>query len=614
MLEMRARGLEGLLNILSLCGGMILCCTMFISQGEELNLQHFLLAIASTTLLCEALFIVYLRKYKFDIIDISIFVAYLYLIWVNEYHIAPSGGSDTYTIQLLFVLYFACRIIFYYFDVKHILICLLAVSGIFQSLVGAGQFLGILDSRHALFSVTGTFLNPGPFGGFLAVIGVIMVLYVASNYSLFVVCHQRDIRRGKKAMLFRASYYLSLIASIFIIIMLVLSGSRSALLGFVIPITIFILTTRRVWSRINRLRYKKALLPIGLLAILIIMTIGYYIRPESVNSRLHIWQVSLCELDGSVLIGTGIGTFPKQYSIAQEKFYAKHGFESNWVKYADTPYYAFNEFLNIVYETGVVGLLFFIFILLSIIKKQLSCDNNRIFAYGIISILIISFTSYPLHLIPISVVLVVLMSRRECVEKGIIPRKLMLLMLSSIFIFTALRVPYYLATVNATMRWEEVKHRSDMSIIEIREESDFSELYDRLAANDRFLLNYAVFLKNRRDYSRSIEILKKGHAISNNPDFALLLADINADLGTECEAEWYYKKAFMMVPNRLSPLYLLAIFYYDTGQYAKFRCLADRITNFCPKVKSNLTDRMKKDISDLLSILNEDRLGKSISE
>ena len=62
-----------------------------------------------------------------------------------------------------------------------------------------------------------------------------------------------------------------------------------------------------------------------------------------------------------MVTGTGIGTFSKQYIIAQEKFYAKHGFESNWVKYADTPYYAFNEYLNIIYETGIILSLIHIF-------------------------------------------------------------------------------------------------------------------------------------------------------------------------------------------------------------------------------------------------------------
>ena len=50
-----------------------------------------------------------------------------------------------------------------------------------------------------------------------------------------------------------------------------------------------------------------------------------------------------------------------------------------------------------------------------------------------------------------------------------------------------------------------------MCIFEIRKESDFLDNYDRLANNDRFLLDYAIFLKNKMNYIRSIEILKKGH-------------------------------------------------------------------------------------------------------
>ena len=180
---------------------------MFTYQGEELNHQHFLLGIASTTLLCEALLIAYVRKHKFDIIDVSIFVAYLYFIFMNEYNNALSDKSDIYSVQLFFVLYFAFRIILHCFHVKYILICLLAVTEIFQSLVGTGQFLGILDSRHTSFSVTGTFLNPGPFGIFLAVLGVIMVLHIISNYSLFAVYRKQDTQYDKTAMLFRPATY-----------------------------------------------------------------------------------------------------------------------------------------------------------------------------------------------------------------------------------------------------------------------------------------------------------------------------------------------------------------------------------------------------------------------
>ncbi len=257
---MKTCGIKGLLNILSTYGSVTLYCIMFTYQGEELNHQHFLLGIASTTLLCEALLIAYVRKHKFDIIDVSIFVAYLYFIFMNEYNNALSDKSDIYSVQLFFVLYFAFRIILHCFHVKYILICLLAVTEIFQSLVGTGQFLGILDSRHTSFSVTGTFLNPGPFWNFFSLYLELLWFCILSPIILYLpYIESKDTQYDKTAMLFfQASYYLSLIASIFIIIMLVLSGSRSALLGFGIPIAIFILTTRRIRNRINYLRHKKS--------------------------------------------------------------------------------------------------------------------------------------------------------------------------------------------------------------------------------------------------------------------------------------------------------------------------------------------------------------------
>ena len=91
---MKTCGIKGLLNILSTYGSVTLYCIMFTYQGEELNHQHFLLGIASTTLLCEALLIAYVRKHKFDIIDVSIFVAYLYFIFMKS-------GTGIFWLELL---------------------------------------------------------------------------------------------------------------------------------------------------------------------------------------------------------------------------------------------------------------------------------------------------------------------------------------------------------------------------------------------------------------------------------------------------------------------------------------------------------------------------------
>jgi O-antigen polymerase len=578
----------------------MLFLTMLVLQGEELNIQHFVFCISCMILLGTTIFIAYFRKYELDIVDIVMFLAYLYVSF-NEYQLYSYNRTDTYTIQLHFVLYFACRIIFYYLDLKHIIVCSIDILAIFQSLIGTGQLIGVLNSRHTLFPVTGTFLNPGSFGNFLSVIGVIIVLYVYSNYSIFKY-RQTKYLYDKETVLFITTYYLSIAALFFIVIMLVLSKSRSALLGFFFPLIIFILNKKSIRQYIIKLRYKKAFLLLGILLLLLFFFELYCVRPESANVRLHIWKVSLCEIDKSAVTGTGLGSFPKQFIIKQERFYEKHGFESKWVKYADTPYYAFNEYLNIVYESGAIGLFFFILIMFLILKKQLSCDHNQIFAFGIISILIISLTSYPLHIIKISIILMVLMSKNEYSWKGLIPYKFSSFFLFLIFVATALKLPYYLSSVNATAKWETMKQLSNVSLIEIRQKSDFEKLYNHLKGNDRFMIDYGVFLKNKRENLKSIEILQLGYAISNNPDFPLLLADINASLGNEYEAEQYYKKAFSMVPNRIIPLYLLAIFYYDTEQYKKFKNLANYIINFNPKIRSEQTDRIKNDISNLLNI------------
>ena len=43
------------------------------------------------------------------------------------------------------------------------------LSGIVESIIAILQRFSFLESNHSLFSVTGTFANPGPLGGFLAI-------------------------------------------------------------------------------------------------------------------------------------------------------------------------------------------------------------------------------------------------------------------------------------------------------------------------------------------------------------------------------------------------------------------------------------------------------------
>lgn len=67
------------------------------------------------------------------------------------------------------------------------------------------------------------------------------------------------------------------------------------------------------------------------------------------------------------------------------------------------------------------------------------------------------------------------------------------------------------------------------------------------------------------------------------------------------EAEYRYKHAFYMVPNRLYPLYLMAKLYYTEGDTVRFLSMADKIESFVPKVESLQTERLRLEIRELKS-------------
>lgn len=61
------------------------------------------------------------------------------------------------------------------------ILCAIAASWlIYESGCGVLQVLGLARSAHALFPLTGHFQNPGPFGGFVAMLMSICLAYKES--------------------------------------------------------------------------------------------------------------------------------------------------------------------------------------------------------------------------------------------------------------------------------------------------------------------------------------------------------------------------------------------------------------------------------------------------
>ncbi|MDR2129624.1 MAG: hypothetical protein LBP56_00405 [Odoribacteraceae bacterium] len=106
----------------------------------------------------------------FTIIDALVGLYLLYgvinLIWVKKLQVDPFAWCRWVAMAGGYVLYRA--------DVhKRGLLPAIAWSGVLQSVIAIGQATGVLEGNHSLFTVTGSFRNPGQLGGYLAVTGTV---------------------------------------------------------------------------------------------------------------------------------------------------------------------------------------------------------------------------------------------------------------------------------------------------------------------------------------------------------------------------------------------------------------------------------------------------------
>ncbi len=77
-------------------------------------------------------------------------------------------------------LYVSLRLLFSVEGCRHerwllVIVCCLCLS---ESFSGLSQLSGHSSSRHGLFPMTGSFFNPGPYGGFLSVTGIMAAVYL----------------------------------------------------------------------------------------------------------------------------------------------------------------------------------------------------------------------------------------------------------------------------------------------------------------------------------------------------------------------------------------------------------------------------------------------------
>lgn len=401
------------------------------------------------------------------------------------------------------------------------------VAGVLQMVYGLLQYTGCIETQ-SYFSILGSFDNPAGFA-----------VSIVLCYPFFL--HRVFIGKRKTLKLF---------VCLLLTIVVILTGSRIGIFAlFVVTLLFYGVRHREI---INK---RRSLFITGGILILTGLFIGLiYLRPASVLGRVLIWKVSTQLCSNDALWGKGVGAFKTSYMSEQAKYLSSSQANDVERQLAGDVNHPFNESLLVLIEFGFVGMVLLSFLLFAILQSRICFDSPELLALVVIALF--SCFSYPFKYAFVWFVSIYCLS-------SLVPKTFMWgeKDVSSILFYLFLSVAicmiciFALRTIVFEHQWKEVAPTSEENVWLLdRDLSIYTQLDSTWNGNPHFLYNYGSELKNIELYEKSIEILLRCESYINTYNLQMQLADNYYHLACWTEAEYRYKKALAMCPNRFLPL------------------------------------------------------------
>lgn len=445
-----------------------------------------------------------------------------------------------------------------------------SVIAIAECILAFLQTINICSSNHDLFKITGTFYNPGPLAGFLA-----MALPVA--LGAYIETYNKWLR-----FVFGAAAFL-------IVCILPATASRTAYIAAAISCAVvFFFLKRDVFRKWTVGINRKMVYGASAIIILGSSFALWHINADSASGRLLIWKIAAKGIIEEPI--KGYGSFMPAYADLQEQYFAQGGTEAErWV--AGVPDCAFNEYINIAFEHGIpmaLGL-----IAISIATIWLGIRNRRIGEVGaIVSIEIFAFASYPFK-IPVIVATSIIIMLLCIHSNRRVTKFIVTLALLTISAFLMLSVPNLEKEVSKQTEYAKARiYYVSKSYYAV------AALYPKIALNNdaQFLYEWGHALHKEQKYAESDSVLCEAQKISGDPMILNIRGKNLQSLGKYAEAEQMFLKSANRLPNRVYPYFLLYKLYSEPAFYndAKRQAAADSVLHKKPKTESEAIEEMRE--------------------
>lgn len=554
---------------------LLLCITLNITvqtvqqnwSEQLLYLDMWLMGAVVLSLLC-GLF--HRAKCQLSMIDVLMLGWWLYVLVRSYLSGEVPCGREVVTDTSLFVLFVVVRIVLTLpIRYKGCLGALLLLVVAYEIILGGTQlYQG--HSLHALFPVTGSFFNPGPYSALVAM-GMVMALYYL--YLADGGMWERQSRLWQ---------YLCLFVLVGGSMMLAFTCSRSAMVVVALMVGWLCRSTIK--------RYKWAFILVVLIAALLL----FWAKKESAMGRLILWGQSLLLCVKGGAWGAGLGSFKGEYACQLQELFSYPDAIRLCAHYADVVDYAFCDILQIMVEQGWIGGIFCLSIILLALGNLYRRHQELFFA--LLALVVFSLFSYPFQLLPFQIIAIC------CIAYGAEGNKLveMPFYTKSLLLFVLLVVAYGCWSVTRQHVDADQDYRSVAGVTHQAFVKDYDRLLPLCADNPRFLFDYAKLLQANGAWMDSNAMLRRGTKVSNDPMFWVVMGNNYQELGLYAEASNCYDTAYLQMPNRLYPLYRKMLLYERMGEKRNMRKMARCVVEFEPKVQSPAVSEMKARARKLL--------------
>ena len=507
-------------------------------------------------------------RIKLKAIDILCLVYFIYnLLWL----LVTSKTKNIETIYLFFflaMLYINIRNIssIYY---KYILYSFpfIVISHFIYYICWENPYYFLYEHKGVF---TGFLHNSGLWGEFVA---------------MTLICNIGLIHLNKKS---KKTSTLLIFVSFIVSFMLYESDSRASWLSFAIGILTFFSPL------IIKHLPKSIIIRTGSLLILICLCTYlisglYSYKKDSADGRILIWKISLEMVKDKPILGYGFDGFRKNYMNYQAAYLQEKQLPETINNLADDNHHAFNEFLRIIIEQGIIGvIILFIFLTTigyTIYKYKLYIDTvSRTIISCLTALLFFSFFSYPLSTFHINALIVILLAGLACSSQDTPIWKLQIRSISLI-------IPYSIIFfISSVYLFSYSKANSDwLNTLKgvYTNDNILEEARKKLSGNPYFLSTYGKYLNKKKRYSKAVSILSQ--SIKEYPSYYTVM-----ELGISCKAQKKYTeamhcfyKAMHMIPHKIKPLYFMMELYYDQKDYKSAIQLSNRILCKQPKIRSS---------------------------